>query len=135
MIFLSQLVKKPIFVGDAKYAKVIDFGLPAKLQSPETSTLLLKNKSGKFAVPINETTYKDGTFYLNKNYTSIPYNPDDFYLAEDLLDKQVIDITGKRMVRVNDVLLKENCGIKVVGIDISFAGILRRLGLGSPLKT
>lgn len=135
MIFLSQLVKKPILIGDTSYAKVIDFGLPAKLQSPETSTLLLKNKSGKFAVPINETTYKDGAFYLNKNYTTIPYNPDDFFLAEDLLDKQVIDITGKRMVRVNDVLLKENGGLKVVGIDISFAGILRRLGLGSPLKT
>ncbi|HWY79217.1 MAG TPA: CBS domain-containing protein [Candidatus Sulfotelmatobacter sp.] len=122
-------------MNDTKYAKVIDFGLPSKLQSPEVSTILLKNKRGKFAVPINEAKYQDGIFYLTKHYTSIPYNPDDFYLVEDLLDKQVIDITGKRMVRVNDVLLKENGGLKVTGIDVSFAGILRRLGLGSPLKT
>jgi len=137
MTFVSQLIKKPVFIDDTKYAKVIDFGLQSKLQSPEISTALLKNKSGKFAVPLNETSQKDGIFYLKKNYTSIPYNPDDFYLAEDLLDKQVIDITGKRMVRVNDVLLKENEGMKVTGIDVSFAGILRRLGFGSlnPLKT
>lgn len=115
---------------------MIDFGLQSRLQSPEVSTILLKNKSGKFAVPITEAKYKEDAFYLPKHFTSIPYNPEDFYLVEDLLDKQVIDITGKRMVRVNDVLLKENGGFKVSGIDISFAGILRRLGLGSlPMRT
>ena len=80
-------------------------------------------------MPIDQTNYKEGKFTLKKNYTSIPYDPDDFYLAEDLLDKQVIDTSGKRMVRVNDVMLKENGGIKVSGIDVSFAGILRRLGM------
>jgi magnesium transporter len=134
MTFLSQLIKKPVFVEDSKYATLIDFGLPAQLQSPEVSTILLKNNNGKFAVPIDQAKYKEGKISLIKNYTSIPYDPEDFYLVEDLLDKQVIDITGKRMVRVNDVLLKENGGLKVTGIDVSFAGILRRLGLGSPLR-
>ena|SRR6185437_8645705 len=137
MKFLSQLVKTPVFVGNQKYATVVDFGLPAKLQSPEVSTILLKNKGGKFAVPLSEAVTKEDGFHLKKSYTTIEYNPDDFYLVEDLLDKQVIDITGKRMVRVNDVLLKENGGIKVSAIDVSFAGILRRLGFGSlnPLRT
>ena len=134
MTFLSQLIKKPVFVEDNKYATLIDFGLPAQLQSPEVSTILLKNKSGKFAVPITQAKYKEGKISLIKDHTSIPYDPEDFYLVEDLLDKQVIDITGKRMVRVNDVMIKENGGLKVTGIDVSFAGILRRLGLGSPLR-
>src|SRR5260221_6536721 len=137
MKFLSQLVKTPVYVGNDKYATVIDFGLPAQLQSPEVSTLLLKNKKGKFAVPLSEAVNREDGFHLKKDYTSIAYNPDDFYLVEDLLDKQVIDITGKRMVRVNDVSLKENGGLTVTGIDVGFAGILRRLGLGSvnPLRT
>lgn len=134
MTFLSQIIKKPVFIDGTKYATLIDFGLPAKEQSPEIATVLLKNKKGKFAVPIDQTSHKDGKFTLKENYTSIPYDPDDFYLAEDLLDKQVIDTSGKRMVRVNDVMLKENGGIKVSGIDVSFAGILRRLGMGSPFK-
>lgn len=135
MTFLSQLTKKPVFVNDSKIATLIDFGLPAKLESPEVTTILLKNKSGKFAVPITQAKYKEGKISLSKNYTSIPYDPDDFYLVEDLLDKQVIDITGRRMVRVNDVVLKQNGGLKVIGIDVSFSGILRRLGFGSPLRT
>ncbi len=137
MTFVSQLIKKTVFLNTAKYARVIDFGLPSQLHSPEVSTVLLKKGGEKFAVPINEITYKAGAYYLPEHFTAIPYNHDDFYLAEDLLDKQVIDMTGKRMVRVNDVLLKENGGLKVTGIDISFAGILRRLGLSSinPLRT
>lgn len=37
----------------------------------------------------------------------MPYDEKDFYLSEDLLDKQVIDMNGRKLVRVNDILLKE----------------------------
>lgn len=137
MIFLSQLVKKPIYLDGKKFATVVDFGLPSKLQSPSVSTILLKKGKEKFAVDKQDFVYTEGKFQLSsKDVKTIAYNPDDFYLAEDLLDKQVIDITGKRMVRVNDVLLKVNGELKVNGIDISFSGILRRLGLSSvnPLR-
>lgn len=138
MAFLSQLIKKPIFLGDEKFATVIDFGLPENLASPFIATVLLKRGKEKFALNVTDISYENGRFLLKtEDPTSIQYKSKDFYLAEDLLDKQVIDITGKRMVRVNDVQLKKNGELKVVGIDIGFAGILRRLGLGSlnPLKT
>lgn len=138
MIFLSQVIRKPLYLDDKPYAKVLDFGLPSSLHSPSVKTILLKKGKEKFAVAFDDVLLQEGKFYLkNEKYSPITYNPDDFYLAEDLLDKQVIDITGKRMVRVNDVLLKENGELKVSGIDVSFAGILRRLGFGSanPLPT
>ncbi|MCL4415473.1 MAG: hypothetical protein M1365_02040, partial [Actinobacteria bacterium] len=69
-------------------------------------------------------------FILNTQDVFLPYDEKDFYLNEDLLDKQVIDIDGKRLVRVNDVLLENNGGINVIGIDIGTGGIIRRLGLG-----
>jgi len=59
----------------------------------------------------------------------LPYDKNDFYLKEDLLDKQIIDTNGKRFVRVNDVVLESNGGLKVAGIDVGFPGLLRRLGL------
>jgi len=136
MKFLSELIKTPAFINGRRSGTVIDFGLPTRLQSPEVSTVLLKGAEGKIAIPIQEVELSNNTFHLRTGHTFTPYNPEDFYLVEDLLDKQVIDITGKRMVRVNDVLLKENGNLKVTAIDISFSGILRRLGLGSvPLKT
>jgi magnesium transporter len=49
-------------------------------------------------------------------------------LARDVLDKQLIDVDGKRVVRVNDVQLIETGGEwRVTGADVTLAGLWRRL--------
>lgn len=52
------------------------------------------------------------------------------YLERDILDQQIVDIEGVRIVRVNDLKIGNfQEKICALGIDISFKGILRRLGL------
>ncbi|WP_371378128.1 magnesium transporter MgtE N-terminal domain-containing protein [Sporomusa aerivorans] len=48
-----------------------------------------------------------------------------------LLDKQIIDIKGARLVRVNDITLAwgPRAGLEMVAVDIGVRGLLRRLGL------
>jgi CBS domain-containing protein len=54
----------------------------------------------------------------------------DLYLARDVLDKQIIDVNGARVVRVNDLELTRVSGAYYVSnVDIGTAGLLRRLGL------
>jgi magnesium transporter len=49
-------------------------------------------------------------------------------LARDVLDKQLIDVDGKRVVRVNDVQIIEAAGEwRVTGADVSLQGLWRRL--------
>jgi magnesium transporter len=49
-------------------------------------------------------------------------------LAKDVLDKQLIDIDGKRVVRVNDVqVIEAGNQWRVTGADVSLQGFLRRL--------
>ncbi|MFA7654375.1 MAG: CBS domain-containing protein [Candidatus Magasanikbacteria bacterium] len=52
------------------------------------------------------------------------------YLSRDILDQQIVDVDGARVVRVNDLSLgifeDQMC---VLGVDVSFRGILRRLGV------
>ncbi len=49
-------------------------------------------------------------------------------LAHNVLDKQLIDVDGKRVVRVNDVQLIEVAGAwRVTGADVSLQGLWRRL--------
>src|SRR4029079_9515874 len=49
-------------------------------------------------------------------------------LARDVLDKQLIDVDGKRVVRVNDVQIIEAANDwRVTGADVSLAGLWRRL--------
>jgi hypothetical protein len=49
-------------------------------------------------------------------------------LAKDVLDNQLIDVDGKRVVRVNDVQIIEVAGEwRVSGADVSLQGFMRRL--------
>jgi Mg2+ transporter MgtE len=60
------------------------------------------------------------------------YEPaeDDVFLARDILDKQIIDTNGVRVVRVNDLeLARVERQFFVANVDIGGLGLLRRLGL------
>jgi CBS domain-containing protein len=55
---------------------------------------------------------------------------DDVLLSRDVLDKQIIDTDGARVVRVNDVeLVRVDGTIYVSNVDVSWVGIIRRMGL------
>jgi magnesium transporter len=50
-------------------------------------------------------------------------------LREGLLDRQVVDVEGRRVVRINDLELRETAGAwRLVAVDVSVAGLLRRAG-------
>ena len=50
-------------------------------------------------------------------------------LRDDVLDHQLIDVGGARVVRAADLYLTASPGVvRLVGVDISYASLLRRLG-------
>lgn len=52
-------------------------------------------------------------------------------LRQNVLDQQIVDMSGARVVRVNDLRIGNFAGqMSVLGIDISTKGLMRRLGLG-----
>ncbi|HEY7349577.1 MAG TPA: magnesium transporter [Ktedonobacterales bacterium] len=57
----------------------------------------------------------------------------DLRLARDLLDKQIVDTQGFRVVKVNDLKLAQiRDTARLVGADISLRALLRRLGAETP---
>lgn len=60
--------------------------------------------------------------------TYTPY-PDEILLKRDILDKQIVDTQGFRVVKVNDLKLAQiKDTARLIGVDISLSGLLRRLG-------
>lgn len=56
--------------------------------------------------------------------------PDTVLLARDVLDAQLVDVSGRRVVRVGDVDLRVEQGLlHVVGVEAGLDSVLRRLGL------
>ena len=57
----------------------------------------------------------------------------EVYLRRDILDKQILDISQARLVRVNDVFLTEDGPVlRAAGVDVSLRGLLRRIRLETP---
>jgi magnesium transporter len=56
-------------------------------------------------------------------------------LVENILDKQIVDMNGRKLVRVNDVRLATlPAGTFAIAVDIGIEGILRRIGISLPIK-
>jgi len=56
-------------------------------------------------------------------------------LVENILDKQIVDMNGRKLVRVNDVRLATlPAGTFAVAVDIGIEGLLRRIGIALPIK-
>jgi CBS domain-containing protein/sporulation protein YlmC with PRC-barrel domain len=65
-----------------------------------------------------------------EDITTYTLNDDDIYLSRDVLDKQIIDTDGARVVRVNDLqLVRVSGALYVSNVDVGVMGILRRIGL------
>lgn len=58
---------------------------------------------------------------------------DEILLGRDVLDTQVVDVVGQRLARVADVVMARTpeARLEVLGVEVGFGGVLRRLGLGS----
>ena len=54
----------------------------------------------------------------------------ELYLKQRVLDQQIVDTEGKRLVRVNDLqLARKDQNFHLTGVDVGGLGLLRRLGL------
>jgi len=56
-------------------------------------------------------------------------------LVDVILDRQIVDLNGRKLVRVNDIrLVSLTNGTYVLAVDIGVEGLLRRIGIESPVK-
>lgn len=64
---------------------------------------------------------------------------DEVFVNRWLQDKQIVDIEGAKVVRVNDIklrweIIEDQVYITLIAVDVGLQGILRRLGLSKLLK-
>jgi len=133
-LFLSEILGKPV-INDLGHeiGELSDLLMVPGEVFPEVSHLLVKRKTGIFAVQWTEVSL------LNRFIASIRgavsghdrYTPRDgeILVKRDILDKQIVDVTGAKVVRVNDVKLRIQKGrLCIFAVDVGFRGLLRRLG-------
>ncbi len=135
--FFSKILYKHIYNIDNSiignlHDLVVDFGLPL----PVVRAIVVKNGKREFFIMMQslKVIHDDKERYTIKlnsqNLSFVPIPETDVFLARDFLDKQIIDIEGKKVERVNDVRIAWVDGNWVlIAVDIGFRGLLRRLGI------
>jgi magnesium transporter len=134
--FISELVGRRAAVNDLAVGKVADFLVTKPDDTfPQIDGLVIKTSRGLRFAPIDTVADVDrhGTVALTVTPAEpAPSDDQALYLISDLLDKQIVDVDGRKVVRINDIEVASTGGrMRVVAADVGVAGLLRRLGLKS----
>ncbi len=132
--FISELVGRRATVNELPIGKVTDFLVNNPDQTfPEVDGLIIKTSQGPRFAPMDTVSDvdADGAVALNTApKVAAPPDEEALYLVLDLLDKQIVDVDGRKVVRINDIEIANTGGkLRVVAADVGVSGLLRRLGL------
>lgn len=137
MPYVSDLIGKTVAdVDGERIGRVQDViaSTTGDVSHPRVVALAVKKANSTLLIPYEDVAVLIApAIPLSRRGDDIkPYLPDpnDLYLVRDVLDKQIIDTDGVRVVRVNDLeLSRVNGHFYVANVDIGTLGLLRRLGL------
>src|SRR3989475_8082060 len=134
MLYLSQVLSRPIRdLEGERVATVKDviIRLGEDDHPPVTGFVARYRRRDFFLSRWRITELDEHGVRLNSDKLNLrPFvrRDGEVLLARDVLDKQLIDVDGKRVVRVNDVQIIEAAGEwRVTGADVSLQGLWRRL--------
>src|SRR5215471_3400106 len=100
--------------------------------------LIVKTAAGEVLLPRDVLKSFGRSVRTTSDFSDLPrYSPSDsaLLLKRDLLDQQIIDVHGRKVVRVNDVELdaapvNSHFELTVKAVDVGARGALRRLAEG-----
>lgn len=132
MYFLSRLLNKPVRdPRGQRVGKVHDLLVTAG-ETPSVSVVLIKQGRHYKRLAWSDVASIDETGCVAAEQAAFTENQgsdSDLSLAYDLLDKQIVDTDGRRVVRVNDLqMTRVGDQMRVIGVDVSTRALLRRLG-------
>jgi sporulation protein YlmC with PRC-barrel domain len=134
MPYLSEIQHRRVIepngngVGTLKDLVVVPTG-----QSPAIQWAIVSTGDGERVVRWSDVAQEIGHLRLRVRLESAPpvtLPAEALRLWRDLVDRQVVDTRGARLVTVSDVALSDVEGqLRLVGADVGPRGLLRRLGL------
>jgi magnesium transporter len=134
-LFISEILKKPVLdpKGD-ELGKVRDFLVIRGEPLPKISSIIIERKRGLYNLFWSDLSIFNKRIISANIYGEAlqPYesSESDLLLLRDILDKQIVDVNGAKVVRVNDVKLEGyDTEAVLIAVDVGMRGIMRRLGV------
>jgi CBS domain-containing protein len=140
MPFLSELLNRTVYDsrGEA-VGKCVEVYVNAGQGFPSMVALGLQREGQEhmIAAPDPITVERKGVILPTRlrDLNLFEAQGDEIALARQVLDRQIIDINGKRVVRVYDLQFAyANGKYRLMAVDATPSGLARRVGLEGPIK-
>jgi flagellar motility protein MotE (MotC chaperone)/sporulation protein YlmC with PRC-barrel domain len=134
-IALTELLGLPVTEASGTHCgRVREVALTPAEDRAHVSALIVRTTNGDRVLPFSAVTSVNGG--VRASSPAADWSPPEaeglFLLERDLLDQQIIDVYGRKVVRVNDVDLHQEIGngqlkLKVGAVDVGARGAVRRL--------
>lgn len=148
MFYLTQMLGKPVVDAAGEIiGEISDIAIATGEVFPRvTSLAFLGPEKTPFMLSWRKfvATLGEDRIELNAERSALRFSylqPDEVLLARDLLNKQIVDTQGMKVVRVNDLKLSESRNqLRLLGAEVGLRGILRGIhpvverGVASVLK-
>jgi len=147
MIYLSELYASELIGGpvidrfEEKIGRVDDIVIESQDQFPKVTGLVLKSTGGrhKKVLLLQEINLIGRKFISTRaGIKETPFaelREGSVLVKRDLMDKQIVDIHGSKVVRVNDLkIAKVGEDARLIAADVGLKGVLRRLRLEQPVS-
>jgi CBS domain-containing protein/sporulation protein YlmC with PRC-barrel domain len=134
-IYLSSVIGRSVINNKGEQIGILrDLIMVPGEVFPEVSHLVIKARKGLKTVSWGEVSLFTHVVISVSGFkppSLCNYKPSEgeILVKRDLLDKQIVDVDGAKVVRVNDIKLGAmNQKLCIFSVDIGFRGLLRRLG-------
>lgn len=140
-LFLSSILKNKIYDEFDDYiGKLVDIYVTTEEGYPRAIGYKVKRDGEVFYYEFrNINFYEEGNskvFVKVKGVKDIIPRTYSYLLSKHLLDKQIVDVNGKKVVRVNDLKIAEIAGeLRVVAVDTGVFALGRRFKIEKIIKT
>jgi CBS domain-containing protein/sporulation protein YlmC with PRC-barrel domain len=139
LLYFTELVSMPVFdlkgrrIGRVKDAAIVPLIHPARIDR-----LLMGGADSWLTIRYDQVhAIELGRGISLNDEQLVPYHDDEYMLriGRDLLDQQIIDVNGRKVVRVTDITLEirkdgDRETLSVMDVDIGIRSIFRRLCQG-----
>jgi magnesium transporter len=138
--YLSRVLGNKIASNTNKsLGKILDFIVDTNAIRPKIIAVKVKigNSYKNLDFSYFEISEQKGQYVLKctevKELLQLPES--NMLLVKHVLDRQIVDMDGRKVVRVNDIKIAVLAnGVYTVAVDVGAEGLLRRLGIAKPLK-
>ncbi len=130
MIYFSEIKGKRVVTKSGKYLGRLRDLIFIASHTPEITKMQVKINGATRTISTRHILGYTNCLIINDDFTETVLENEELYLGINLLDKQIIDIKGNKVVRVNDVVIRnEGQTWFVAGVDIGILGVLRWFGM------